>query len=69
MREAGAPSTKEVVAVLSVVCPPHRGYSWSDHRESRATLQGRRNAKTAPKWRNQVNSAAKGIIKVGVLAR
>jgi hypothetical protein len=29
MIEAGAPSTGRVVTVLSEVCSPHRGYSWS----------------------------------------
>jgi hypothetical protein len=29
-----------VVAVLSEVCPPHRGWSWSHHPRFRATLQG-----------------------------
>ena len=41
MREAGAPSTG-VVSVLSRVCAPHRGYSWSHHPRSRAMRQGRK---------------------------
>jgi hypothetical protein len=41
MREAGAPSTEEVVVVLSVEgCTPHRGWSWPHHRRSSAIPQG-----------------------------
>jgi hypothetical protein len=66
MIEAGAPSTGEVAGVLSGVCPPHRGWSWSHHPRSHATLQGRNARAALGKIGNKPgNSAAKGSIEAG----
>jgi hypothetical protein len=63
MIEAGAPSTGSLAThVYVVLCPPHRGYTWSHHSRSRATRRGRK-AKAAPKRRP---SAAKRIIRAEV---
>src|SRR5215208_811556 len=53
-----------IVGMLSGVCSPHRGWSWSHHPRSRATRRGRK-AKGRAKgvWK----SAARGIIEAGVL--
>jgi len=48
--------------MLSEVCPPHRGYTWSHHPRSCATLQGRK-AKAA--LRRIVKSAARVVRRSG----
>jgi hypothetical protein len=55
MREADAPSTAEVT-MLSRVCPPHRGKSWSHHSSPRATQRGRK-AKAAPGTMGRASAA------------
>jgi hypothetical protein len=66
MREAGAPSTEAVVAVLSVeVCTPHRGLMVApqmiQRNTSRVRSQGRANEN-----RREQKRAAKDSIKAGV---
>jgi hypothetical protein len=68
MREAGVPSTGRVVTVLSEVCAPHRGYSWSHHSRSRATLRGSKAWAALGKIGKLGSSAAKGIIEAGAPA-
>ena len=56
------------IVTKGVVCPPHRGYSWSHRPRSRATLAklGRKAKGRAKCDGKRRNSAAKGIIKAGV---
>ena len=51
--------------MLSEVCPPHRGHSWSHHRRSCAT---RGSAKLRAVREEEEKRAAKGSIKAGALA-
>jgi len=65
MREAGAPSTEEVVTVLSVeVCTPHRG---SHGRATDDPAQHLKDAKLRPReWdRREQKRAAKDSIRAG----
>jgi hypothetical protein len=71
MREAGAPRTwelREGATLLSRVCAPHRGESWSHRPRSRATLAKLgREAKAAPEGSVVQAGAANNtsIIKAG----
>jgi len=66
MIEAGASSTVGIVTVrVWHGCAAHRRSSWSHHRQSCATLQGRKAKAALGKLGKIENSAAKGIIKAG----
>src|SRR5215208_3322309 len=56
---------RRIVCLLSEVCPPHRGESWSHHRRPCATRRGRK-----AKGRAYVGGhegATKGFVEAGVL--
>src|SRR5215212_8545985 len=42
MREAGGAGTRVLIKSLPMLCPPHRGWSWSHRPRSRATRRGRK---------------------------